>query len=246
MSRAFAFLGSGEFEPWSHEVDRWLLARSARPQGPVLILPTASAPEGDDVFGRWGERGRTHFSEAGIPAEVVPLKGRADADDPGIVRRMDQAAMVYFSGGNPVHLVTTLDGTAFWKALVRRLDEGLAFAGCSAGVSFLGEMAPDSSAPDPRARDIWRPAMAMFRGVVFGPHWDMLDTYVPGLGQATIDAMPAGSRLLAIDERTAVVGDGTRWSVIGTGLARLLEGGRWKRWAPGETFEARLLDPVSA
>ena len=43
--RSFALLGSGEFEPWSEEVDRWMLARVARPHAPVLILPTACAPD---------------------------------------------------------------------------------------------------------------------------------------------------------------------------------------------------------
>jgi hypothetical protein len=38
----FALLGSGEFLPWTSEVDDWVLER-ATGEG-VLILPTASAP----------------------------------------------------------------------------------------------------------------------------------------------------------------------------------------------------------
>src|SRR5207247_11167709 len=67
----FALLGSGEFEPWTAEVDRWLLERTIG-SGRVLILPTASAPEGDAVFNRWGDMGLAHYEELGIPAEVVP------------------------------------------------------------------------------------------------------------------------------------------------------------------------------
>ena len=39
---SFGLLGSGEFEPWNDEVDRWLLDR-ATGDGSVLILPTACA-----------------------------------------------------------------------------------------------------------------------------------------------------------------------------------------------------------
>ena len=36
--RSFALLGSGEFEPWNEEVDRWLLGRADGRDGRVLIL----------------------------------------------------------------------------------------------------------------------------------------------------------------------------------------------------------------
>ena len=40
--RSFAFLGSGEFQPWHEGIDRWLLDR-ADGDGSVLVVPTASA-----------------------------------------------------------------------------------------------------------------------------------------------------------------------------------------------------------
>ena len=107
--RVFALLGSGEFEPWAEEVDRWCLDR-ARP-GRVLILPTASAPEGDDVFDRWGRLGLEHYQRMGVEAEVVPLKTRADAARPDVCARLEVAAMVFFSGGNPGSLAEALEGT---------------------------------------------------------------------------------------------------------------------------------------
>src|SRR5439155_11002014 len=76
---AIALLGSGEFEPWTEEVDRWLLER-ATGDGSVLVLPTASAPEGDPIFDGWANLGLDHYAQLGIPAQVVPLKTREDAD----------------------------------------------------------------------------------------------------------------------------------------------------------------------
>jgi hypothetical protein len=41
----WSLLGTGEFQPWSEPVDRRLV-EEADGDGRVLILPTASAPEG--------------------------------------------------------------------------------------------------------------------------------------------------------------------------------------------------------
>ncbi|MGH2720564.1 MAG: Type 1 glutamine amidotransferase-like domain-containing protein, partial [Actinomycetota bacterium] len=131
-----ALLGSGEFLPWQAGLDRWLLDR-ARP-GPVLVLPTASAPEGGAVFERWGSMGVAHYrDELGTAAEVVPLRTRADAERPELVARLDDAALVFFSGGNPAYLVHVLAGTPFWAALQRGTAAGLAYGGCSAGAACL-------------------------------------------------------------------------------------------------------------
>ena len=240
MSPSFALLGSGEFEAWSEEVDRWMRSRVARPEGPVLILPAASAPEGDEVFTMWADKGLRHFEDQGVPAEVVPIKTNEDASESRFVERLGEASSVYFSGGNPAYLAGLLRGTPFWEAIVAGLDRGLGYAGCSAGIAALGELAPDSSRRD-FSDDIWQPGLELFPTVHFGPHWDMLDTYIPGLRAIIEAAVPGDRPLFAVDERTAAVGDGTEWSVIGLGKAHLRLDGQWQEWAAGESFQAALL-----
>ncbi|MEX2420492.1 MAG: hypothetical protein WD670_01605, partial [Actinomycetota bacterium] len=68
MSRTFLLMGSGEFEPWSEEVERAALEGRA---GHVAVLPTASSAEGDEVFERWGRMGLAHFGSMGIDARLV-------------------------------------------------------------------------------------------------------------------------------------------------------------------------------
>jgi cyanophycinase len=238
--RSFALLGSGEFEPWSEEVDRWMLRRAAHPDGPVLILPTASAPEGDEVFTMWGDMGLRHFDAMGVSAHVLPLKTRADAESPEVVSKLEGASMVYFSGGNPAYLVEVLLGSPFWRGVLSKLDRGLAYAGCSAGISSLGVKAPDSGAGG-LAQEAWRPGLGLFPNVVFGPHWDMLDSYIPGLPQLMEEAVPAGGVLFAVDERTAAIGDGHEWGVVGLGKARVHRDGEWHEWPAGATFLADVL-----
>jgi cyanophycinase len=232
-------LGSGEFEPWSEEVDRSLLARAGKGDGRVMILPTASAPDGDEVFEMWGQKGLDHYRDLGIDAEVVPLKTKADAENPAFAARLRTASMVFFSGGNPAYLAATLAGTRFWRALRWAMPRGLAYAGCSAGAACLGPMAPDSSAID-LTSDLWRPGLGLFPSTYVGPHWDALDSYIPGLTAFFLAAVPAGCNLLAIDESTAVVGDGATWSVVGKSAAHFWQRGAWLNSPAGTSFSLPL------
>ncbi len=239
----FGLLGSGEFESWSGAVDRRLLER-ATGDGSVLILPTASAPEGDRVFDGWASMGMEHFGSLGVPSEVLPVKSRADADDERNVERVLGASMVYFSGGNPAYLAGTLAGTALWRAVLAGLGRGMAYAGCSAGIACLGEVALDSSirSLDGRASV---PGLRLFPNVEFGPHWDAIDRYVPGLRAFIEAAAPPGAMLIGVDERTAMVGDGRSWTVIGSGSVHLKEAGGWRALSAGASFDLELAEPVA-
>ena len=238
-SLVMGLLGSGEFEPWAEAVDRWLLERARVGDGSVLILPTASAPEGDEVFDGWAEKGLAHYRRLGVEAEVLPLKTRGDAGEERFIAALERASMAFVSGGNPAYLASALNGTPFWEALKRALGRGLAYGGCSAGVAALGERSPDSSL-DKLTEEFWQPGLGLFPGMYFGPHWDALDGYVPGLRDFFVAAVPPTGRLLAVDEDTAVVGDGARWSVVGSGAAHLLQGGVWRHFGSGEAFVAEL------
>lgn len=236
-----ALLGSGEFLPWQAGVDRWLLER-ARP-GTVLVVPTASAPEGDGVFERWASMGVAHYrDELGLAAEVLPLRTRADAERPELVARLDDAALVFFSGGNPAYVVHVLTGTPFWSALQRGMAGGLAYGGCSAGAACLGRVVPDSAASRRDGALVWEPGLGVLRRCCLAPHWDALETYRPGLTDEFLGSVPAGDRLLAVDERTALFGDGREWLVAGAGAVHVRdETGGWRHAFPGEALRLELI-----
>jgi cyanophycinase len=242
---SFALLGSGEFEPWTDSVDRWLLEHGSG-DGRVVVLPTASAPEGDEIFEGWASMGQRHYADAGIPVEVVRLRTRADAADPGMIAALRGASAVFFSGGNPAYLAATLTGTLAWQAILDGMERGMAYAGCSAGVACLGEAAPDSSVRDPLSADgaLLQPGLGVFPQTFLMPHWDALDGYVPGLRALIRRSVSVGSRLVTIDERTAVLGDGTTWMVEGSGAAGVIVGDDERIFPAGSTFTEEMLDRI--
>ena len=136
--RIFSIFGSGEFLPWSVEVDRYAMALATAGDGSVVVIPAASAMEGDDVFADWARKGTTHYESMGVESRVSALKTRDDAFSEDHIAQLEGASMFYFSGGNPAYLADTLRGSPFWTAIVDAVDGGAVIAGCSAGASTTG------------------------------------------------------------------------------------------------------------
>lgn len=235
---AYAFLGAGEFEDWHTDIDRSLLEGRS---GPVLVFATASAPEGDEVYQGWVDKGLTHYAEAGIEVLAPSLRTRDDANDPAIVADVDRAAMVFFSGGNPAYLAKVLAGSPVWRRIADRIADGsLAYGGCSAGVACLSDPTFDSATDD--VERVWAPGLGYFPSILFAPHWDIVETWIPGAQAFITAATPAGGTLVAIDEQTAIVGDGARWSTHGAGGVYVHHDGRWVgEYRAGDRWELTML-----
>ena len=145
----FLLLGSGEFEPWSADVEARAL-EGAVGDGSVAILPTASAAEGDHVFERWGAMGLDHYAAAGVPAAVIAVKTREDALREDLAATVERASMLYFSGGKPSRLADILRDTPLLAAVRRAIDRGAVYAGCSAARWWRAGNATPTAAVAPR------------------------------------------------------------------------------------------------
>jgi cyanophycinase len=224
--RTISLFGSGEFLPWATDVDLHTLERATSGNGSVVVVPTASAPEGRGVFDKWAAKGSAHYEAMKAPVRVAALRERKDAFDEGVIAQLETASLIYFSGGNPAYLADTLRGTPFWSAVTEALDSGVAVSGCSAGACFLGEIAPDSAQEERSTKSWYVAGLKLLPGVMVGPHWDMLDSWQPGITSFIIENTPAEHQLVGIDEDTAVVGDGSSWKVFGEGSVTLYNGGQ--------------------
>jgi cyanophycinase len=206
-------------------------------------VPAASAPEGGDVFERWGSLGLAHFGRLDAAAEVVELRTREDADDPRIVDRLDGASVVYFSGGNPAYLSSILRDTGFLDRMLKELDRGMGYAGCSAGVACLNETTFDSDTLE--LAEVFRPGLGLVPRTLLAPHWDIVDTWIQGAGQFIVGSVPDGHVFVGLDEETAMLGDGSSWEVVGRGGIHVMRDGGWERHLAGDRFELALVDGIA-
>lgn len=223
-----ALIGSGEYLPPIQAVDRKLLGHlTGEPQ--VVVLPTASAPDGGSVPERWMRMGVEHFSQLGARVEAVKLLTREDAENPALVEQIARANFVYFSGGKPRYLLETLQNTPAWEAIVAIYQNGGIVAGCSAGAMIMGAALFDFP-------KFWQtiPALNLAPGLVIIPHFDE----IPKVMLASLKHTDQEITTVGIDGSTALVGREEGWTVYGSGGVTVFEGKNRVRYSEGQ--EVRL------
>ena len=233
MPGPVALVGAGEFLEPMAEFDAGLLAATGRVRPRVAILPTASFPDGEEVFQRWASMGVEHFTRLGAEVEPVLVRDRFDADDDRYAAAIGEADLVYLSGGKPGHLTRSLIGTRVGEALLAAHSRGAALAGCSAGAMMLAARHFDF-----RARRLfwplaWRDGLGVVPMTAVIPHYDF---WPEAFSAAIVLQAPRGVTTLGVDEETAAVGRDGSWQVQGNGRVTVWRGRHRERFRSGDAF----------
>ena len=118
-----ALVGSGEYLPVMQSVEASLLiGRSPK----YVQIPTAAAPEGEKSVQYWVNLGIEQAQRIGVEAVPVIVQSRLDADSVELARKIDDAGLIYLSGGNPSFLANTLRDTLVWCAIESAWKSGAA------------------------------------------------------------------------------------------------------------------------
>jgi cyanophycinase len=207
-----------------------LLAEAGKPSPRVVCLPTAAGQEGEASIQRWASLGVEHFRRLGAQVEAALVVDRASADDPKWGQLIEQADLIYFSGGNPAYLYRMLLDTRAWQAVVAARQRGAVIAGCSAGAMILGDWIPHVPAPGFRLIR----AFGWLTGCLLLPHFDRLPMraiLLPLIRRQLND----GRYALGIDENTALIGRiGGEWQVMGASRVSILTRRTSTKYAVGE------------
>lgn len=210
MAGEIALVGGNEFRPDCEPMDRALLDRlGKRPR--VRILPTA-AKENPRLAAQNGIR---YFRKLGAEAEAVNILNRMDAQNPSFTPLLEEADLLYFAGGDPMHLLGVFHDSPAWEKVVRLWRQGRNLAGSSAGAMILGEKMWDPGKG-------WRNGLGVIRRLAVLPHHSTLAARWD-LGRM-LHSLPASFVLAGIDEATALFGP--PWRVLGVGEVVLYQSGR--------------------
>jgi cyanophycinase len=220
------------------ELDRSLLQAIGRARPRVVILPTASAPDGERTFRTWAEMGVEHFSALGAEVEPVLVRSVAEGFDAAALQAIGEADLVYLSGGHPRHLLRVLHESPIGAALVAARQRGAVIAGCSAGaMAIVGNAASFRVVPRLRLPlpllVRWPVGLGLVDGIAVLPHYD---AWPEALAASVALQAPRGSIVLGIDEETAAVGLDGAWQVHGSGRVTVWRGRRRDRYRRGEAF----------
>lgn len=221
-----ALVGSGEYLDVMNEVDTYLLstiggASAAR----VALLPTASGLEPNGPTS-WNNLGLQHFKQLAVQdIRATRIIDREHAFDAAQVELLQGANFFYFSGGNPQHVIETMQDSPAWNVIKTAYERGAVLAGCSAGAMMMGgytvsiRQAMQGSAMD------FVPALAIVPQVVVFPHFDRMSGFLSqSRFKDLLGAVPANTTVIGIDENTALVriepsedaAQPARWRVMGS------------------------------
>src|SRR5258708_5034572 len=221
MKGLIALVGAGEYLPVMDDVDRHLLSSVGTPgHAPrVACLPTAAGQEGDESVGRWLGMGLEHFRALGAEVEAVPIIDRISAEDPQYDSVLESADLIYFSGGSPLYLYQTLQGSRGWASAQRAWDRGAVYAGCSAGAMIMAKQIPNFRMPGSPAAQ----GFGVMPLTYIMPHFDQ----IPGPFKVMVALMRSSMKdsdlAVGIDEDTALVGRlGGEWKVMGKSKVHLI------------------------
>lgn len=232
---AVALVGSGEYLPQMDDVDQVLLATLGDGPHTVALLPTASALE-PGMPQHWNGLGLRHFQKFGVNVEPLLVLSREDAHQQAIVDGLARSNFMYFSGGNPQHIVATWRDTPAWAMLQERRRQGAVLAGCSAGAMMMGGMTINIRQTFSGGGPEWVPALGVVPELAILPHFDrMRQRATPERFAAMLESAPEGITVIGVDEDTALVRFRTHWQVLGLqGVSVFDREGREKRYRSGE------------
>jgi cyanophycinase len=220
MNGLINLVGSGEYLPVMKGVDRYLLdslSLDGRPPR-VACLATAAGKEGDTSINRWLSMGVRHFSELGAKVEAVRIIDRESANDPRWAPILENADLIYFSGGDPSYLHETMKDSLGWRAAQRAWARGAIYAGCSAGAMILGKRMPSFRLAGTHE------GFGIVPATYIVPHFDA----IPGVWKPLIFGLQRrlgpGERMIGVDENTALIGKlAGDWMVKGQGKVHIFE-----------------------
>ena len=225
MNGLINLVGSGEYLSVMDNVDRHLLdsldLNGRKPR--VVCLSTAAGREGDTSVNRWSSMGIHHFQKLGAEVSAPRIIDRASAEDAQWESLLEEADLVYFSGGDPGYLHQTMNGSRAWRAAQRAWERGAIYAGCSAGAMILAKRMPSFRLAGTQA------GFGLVPATFIVPHFDA----IPGIWKPMVFALQKqlkkGERMIGVDENTALVGRlGGQWVVMGQGKVHVFtrEGNR--------------------
>jgi len=233
MNGLIALFGAGEYLPVVEPIDRVLLdslnLTDRKPR--VVCLPTAAGKEGDESVNRWSSMGLDHYQRLGAEVFALPIVDRASADDPQFESALEEADLIYFSGGDPNYLYQTMQGSRAWIAAQKAWARGAIYAGCSAGAMILAQKMPN---------------FRMFgSGSLYGfgvvpatyvlPHFDAMPALFKPMVLALRQTLKDGQFVIGVDENTALVGKvGGEWQVLGESKVHVIDKKTDKSYSAGE------------
>ncbi len=250
--------GSGETSPSGRKVHEDIFKTLTSPvRVAVLETPAGFQPNSELVAGKVGEFLQHNLQNYRPEVSIVPARrkgSRFSPDDPDLLAPVLKANYIFLGPGSPTYAVRHLKDTLAYRYLVRRHVQGAAITLASAAAfAVSSKVLPVYEIYKAGDELHWADGLDFFGlyglDLALVPHWnnaeggDELDTSHGFVGLDRFTQMramlPATTRILGIDEHTAVVMDFAAGvgRVMGKGGATLCYADRDATISSGASFD---------
>ncbi len=238
MAGEFGLVGGEEFRSGCEEMDMEIMKASGQEPARVLIIPTAavSGPA------KAANDGVIHFAKLGGDSSQLMALDRSQSDDAAFVQSGFQTGrgpgVVYFTGGSPDHLLTTLADSQLLRNIMDAVAEGAVLAGSSAGAMVMGSLMRRPRGGGWTKSGGWIEALGIVPGVAVLPHHERSDPKETSRQLQT--QVPADITVLGIDARSGCLGRPGNWRAVGSGNVTVYRGADWQVYSSGQTLPSDI------
>lgn len=221
MAGKLVIIGGAEDQEQHCTILKTVLGISGEKNPRVAVIAAASAEPAET-----GQDYERIFTELGAESvRVLQIASRNSAQDHASAAVLQEAAVIFITGGDQLRLTSILGGTLLMKNLRERYQSGVILAGTSAGASAMSEtMIIGGSAEQPPQRGLIQmsPGFGFLPRVLVDQHFAQRGRF--GRLIAAV-ALNPGFLGMGIDEDTAVVVREGRWlDVVGSNGITMIDG----------------------
>ncbi len=211
--------GHEERDPSSER--RILREVASRVRGGKLVLATVASHKPEGYFDEYEKA----FADLDV-GELVELyvEARNEASDREKLQVLDDAAGIFFSGGDQLRITSQIGDTGIEAKVRSVFERGGVVAGTSAGASVMCEtmLVKGTSKETHRIGDLhMAPGLGLVRDVIIDQHFAERGRFGRLLGAVAHNPRVLG---IGIDEDTAAIIEGRQMTVIGAGAVYIVDG----------------------
>ena len=160
--------------------------------------------------------------------ESVHINEREDAFAPSQLKKLERADVIFFTGGDQLHITSLLGGSDLHSLLIDKFESGTPIVGTSAGAAMMSATmitaGPNDVAPRTGCVEI-AAGLDMIDGTVIDTDFAQRGRH--GRLMTAVEHYPQILGI-GIDEKTAIVVSGRQFKVVGEGSVTIVDGSKMK------------------
>ena len=190
-------------------------------KGGKLVVLTAASEFADELWKGY----QLLFRELGLrKVDHLEISGPDDARDPALMKVLENASSIFFTGGDQLKITTKIGGTPIEDSILKIFNSGGLIAGTSAGASVMGQtmlVGGGNSESHKVGNWMMAPGLGLASGMIIDQHFAQRGRIGRLLGAVALNPGILG---IGIDEDTAVLVENGFFQVMGSNAVYVIDG----------------------